>query len=224
MCSCVIWSKIAVLAAAGRDGIDGDVVAGELLAERLGQRDHAGLGGRVVGGVGVAFLAGDRGDVDDAPVVLRDHAGHDRARADEGAVEVDAHHLAPFLDLGLPGLGVDAGDAGVVDEDIDASEALDGGVAGLGDRGGLRHVAGDRVDRSPSALAVFCASAMSRSQIATRAPEATKRSAMALPKPWAPPVTTAVRPSRSMTFDMCGFSDVEDRGFGDLAITNGEAR
>src|SRR5262249_26694307 len=38
------------------------------------------------------------------------------------------------------------------------------------------------------------------SQIATFAPEATKRSVMALPKPWAPPVTTAVRPLRSILF------------------------
>src|SRR5688500_9936070 len=42
------------------------------------------------------------------------------------------------------------------------------------------------------------------------------RSVIALPKPCAPPVTTAVRPSRSITFDMGGFSDVEDRGLGDL--------
>jgi hypothetical protein len=38
--------------------------------------------------------------------------------------------------------------------------------------------------------------------MATRAPEATNRSVMALPKPCAPPVTTALRPSRSIWFFM----------------------
>jgi hypothetical protein len=57
------------------DAVDGDVVAGEFLAERLGERDDAGLGGRIGRGVGVALLAGDRGDVDDAAVIARLHAG-----------------------------------------------------------------------------------------------------------------------------------------------------
>jgi len=53
---------------------------------------------------------------------------------------------------------------------------------------------------SPISLAVFSASAASKSQIATLAPEATKRSAMARPKPCAPPVTTATRRLRSIWF------------------------
>src|SRR5882672_11082931 len=53
--------------------IDRDVVARQFLAQRFRQRDHAGFGGRVRAGIGVAFLAGDRRNVDDAAVVLRDH-------------------------------------------------------------------------------------------------------------------------------------------------------
>src|SRR5262245_4673960 len=52
---------------------------------------------------------------------------------------------------------------------------------------------------APSARAVSRARGTSRSQIATRAPDATNRSVIALPKPWAPPVTTAERPSRPMS-------------------------
>src|SRR6478735_42240 len=52
----------------------------------------------------------------------------------------------------------------------------------------------------PTSLAVFSASAESKSQIATLAPEATKRSVMARPKPCAPPVTIATRPLRSILF------------------------
>ena len=120
------------------DGIDRDVVGRELLAERLGQADDAGLGGRIGGGVGVAFLAGDRGDIGDAAVVPLDHAGDDRLAAIERAGEVDADHLVPLLGRVLPGLGDRPGDAGVVDEDVDLAEgvkrlvagALDGGIVG----------------------------------------------------------------------------------------------
>src|ERR1700730_3066602 len=67
----------------------------------------------------IAFLAGDGGDVDDAAVILFDHRGHDRLATDERPVEIDAQHLAPFLEVGLPHRLVDAGDAGIVDENVD---------------------------------------------------------------------------------------------------------
>src|SRR3954462_14907455 len=53
---------------------------------------------------------------------------------------------------------------------------------------------------SPICFAVFSAKGWSWSQIATFAPDATKRSVIARPKPWAPPVTTAHRPFRSILF------------------------
>src|SRR5882762_10188485 len=56
------------------------------------------------------------------------------------------------------------------------------------------------VTPSPISLAVFSANGWSWSQIATLAPELTKRSVMARPNPWAPPVTTAQRPFRSILF------------------------
>src|SRR5690349_18388712 len=52
----------------------------------------------------------------------------------------------------------------------------------------------------PISLAVFSANGRSWSQIATFAPDATKRSAIARPNPCAPPVTTAQRPLRSILF------------------------
>ena len=73
--------------------------------------------------VRIAFLAGDGRDVDDAAVVLLDHRGHDRLAADEGPVEIDAQHLAPFVEVGLPHGLVDAGDAGIVDENVDLAES-----------------------------------------------------------------------------------------------------
>src|SRR3984957_8723686 len=77
-------------------------------------------------GVRIAFLAGDGRNVHDAPVVLLDHHGRNRLAADEGAVEVDAQHLAPLLEVGLPDRLVDPGDAGIVDENLDLAEGFQG--------------------------------------------------------------------------------------------------
>src|SRR5258706_2033574 len=90
--------------------------------------------------VRVAFLAGDRGDVDDAAVILLDHRRHDRLAADEGPVEVDAQSLAPFLEVGFPYRLVDSGDAGIVDENVDLAERFERGVFRLLNRGKIRHV------------------------------------------------------------------------------------
>ena len=92
------------------------------LPRRLGQRDHARLGGRVGHRVRVAFLAGDRSDVDDAAVARLHHVRRDRAAAQELAGEVDAQHALPFLDRVVDRRRVHAGDAGVVDQHVDLAE------------------------------------------------------------------------------------------------------
>src|SRR6202023_615588 len=97
-------------------------------------------------GVWVALLAGDRGDVDDAAVFPGEHRRHDRLAADEGAVEIDAQHLAPLIEIGLPYRLVDAGDAGIVDENIDLAERLQRGISRLFNRGEIRHVDLERGD------------------------------------------------------------------------------
>ena len=182
------------------DGVDGDVVLGDFLGERLGQRDDAGLRGRVGGGGGVALLAGDRGDVGDAAVVARDHAGHDGAAADELAAQVDADDAVPFLDRIFGDLGVQAGDAGVVDQDVDLAKAAIVSRVRRSTWGFVGDIDGERDDlaarRQPSP-AVASASALSRSQMATAAPPASSRSTTARPMPWAPPVTTAARLAKS---------------------------
>src|SRR5262245_4407717 len=50
--------------------------------------------------------------------------------------------------------------------------------------------------------AVFFANSISRSQIAIAAPESRNRSTIARPMPCAPPVTIALRPLRSILFDI----------------------
>src|SRR5215207_2109550 len=124
---------------AGRDDVDGDPGARAFLGERLGEADVAGLRGRIVRLAGLALLAVDRGDGDDAAELAFAHAVPDRVRHVEDAVEVGVDHLAP-LDGRHPVEHRVAGDAGVVDQDIDRAEVrlhlLDAGRAGLvvGDR------------------------------------------------------------------------------------------
>ena len=112
-------------------------------------------------GVGVAFLAGDGGDVDDAAVFLLEHRRHHRLAADERPVEIDAQHLAPFVEVGFPHRLVDAGDAGIVDEDVDLAERLQRVVAGLLDRGEIGNVDLEGRDGAPISLAVFSANGRS---------------------------------------------------------------
>jgi 3-oxoacyl-[acyl-carrier protein] reductase len=129
-----------------RDAVDRDVVGRELLAERLGQRDHPGLGGGIGAGGRVALLAGDRGDVDDPAVALLDHQRHDRAAAVEDRVEVDLDHLAPRVGRVLPQRMVGPGDAGIGDQDVDPAERRAGRPGGGLDRGEVGDVERLRLD------------------------------------------------------------------------------
>ncbi len=103
----------------GRHAVDCDVVAGKLLAERLRQRDHAGLGRGIGAGIGVALLAGDRGDIDDPAIALGDHQRRHRLQAVENAVEVDRENAPPFGDRIVREGRIHPRDAGIVDENVD---------------------------------------------------------------------------------------------------------
>src|SRR5690606_8224282 len=101
----------------------------------------ARLRGAVVRGVRVALLAGDRGDVDDAAVAVGDQVRHHRPAAQEGAGQVDVDNAAPLLGAQLPDLGVVAGNAGIVDQDVDLAEGRQGRL-----HGGLDGVRGGDID------------------------------------------------------------------------------
>src|SRR6185436_11705343 len=107
-----------------RDAVDQHPRLSELLPERFRQRDYARLGCRVGDRVGIAFLAGDRGDVDDAAVLRLHHLRRDGAAAQELAGEVDAQHALPFLDGVVDGRHVLAGDAGVVHQHVHPGDSL----------------------------------------------------------------------------------------------------
>ena len=113
-----------------RDAVDAHARGRKLLAERLGERDHAGLRGGIGAGVRIALLAGDRGDVDDAPVAALLHARHHRAAGEERTGQVHVHHGTPFVERILRDRRVDAADRRAVDQDIDRADA----ALGLGKR------------------------------------------------------------------------------------------
>ncbi len=130
----------------GGNAVDGEIVAGSFFSEGFGEGDDAGLGGAVSHGVGVAFLAGDGGDVDDAAVVVTEHVGDDGAAAEEDAGEVDVEDLLPIFDGIVPCGVIGASDAGVGDEDVDAPVAGEGRLGGVldgGSAGDVNGVSGD---------------------------------------------------------------------------------
>ena len=112
------------------DGVDGDVAAGEFAGEGLGEADEAGFGGGVVGLAGLASFADDGRDVDDAAPAGFEHGLHAGLGYEEGAGEVGGEDVVPVFALHAEGKGV-AGDAGVVDEDIDAAEVGDDGAGAV---------------------------------------------------------------------------------------------
>ena len=108
---------------ARRDRVDADVVGPEFARERIGETDHAGLGGRVGDEVRAAEHPGDRGKIDDGAVAELLHVRMHRLRREELVLQVDVHRAVPRLrsDLAHPLAGIVGG---VVDEHGDRPELL----------------------------------------------------------------------------------------------------
>ena len=104
------------------DGIDQHAGGGQLLARRLGQADHRGLGRRVDGQAGVAVLARHAGQVHHpAPAPLA-HAGHEDPHGVHRAQHVDVEDALPLLRRRLQQRLVRADDAGRVDQHVDRAD------------------------------------------------------------------------------------------------------
>ena len=190
---------------AERDRVDVDLELAPLLGDRFRQADDARLAGGVVGLAGVAERARGRGDVDDLAehlaaflaLLLGGLAQVRRGRADdpEGDDRVDVEHRLEVLVGHLVHGRVDRV-AGVVDDDVDLAERVDGASA----RAGRARRAWSGRPRTPPSrpaisLAACWATSPSRSLISTCAPCETSSSAVARPIPRAEPVTIAALPS-----------------------------
>ena len=91
------------------------------------EADDAGLGRGVVGLPAVAGDAGDRADEDDPAAVAQPVGGQERLVHPQDRQEVDLEHPGPALGVGV-GEELVAGDAGVVDDDVEAPVPADGVV------------------------------------------------------------------------------------------------
>src|SRR6478736_5590889 len=110
---------------AGADGVYGDAELAELFRGRARQSEKSGLRCRVVRTAERAHHPAGRGrDINDAAVVLGAHCRKNGFRHQERRGKVDLDHSTPFL-------GGEIGEAcrqrkrGVVDEDVDPSEACE---------------------------------------------------------------------------------------------------
>src|SRR5665213_1370231 len=106
---------------AGRDGVDGDALAGAFLRQRLGEAVDAGFGGGVVDLAVLPGLAVDRADIDDPPEAAAAHAVDHQPAHIEARGQIGRDHLAPLLGRHAV-QHVVAGDTGVVDQDLDRAE------------------------------------------------------------------------------------------------------
>ena len=138
-------------------------------------------------------------DVDDGAAALRDHrgAGHG-LRHREGADEVVADDLLEVLQAHVGG-EERALTAGVIDQDVDASNCLHGFDEGGNLRRlpdvapGLRQAVAARRDSSCRMAAMGSGR---RPQMASRAPQSASSRTIAAPMPVPPPVTIATPDSR----------------------------
>ena len=109
----------------------------------LGQPDHRMLAGAVDRDMRRADQAGDRGGVDDAALVLLQHHRQHMLHAEEHADHVDVEHLAKALQRIFRDRLDVALDAGVVVEDVDGAELVDGGADIFGDLVLVGDIGGD---------------------------------------------------------------------------------
>jgi hypothetical protein len=118
---------------AGSDGVDLNAFGGPLVGEGLGELGDAALGSCVGRDADAALEAEEAGDVDD---LAASFSGHDVSGDElgelEDAGEVDLQDVLPGVEGSVDG-GVAVDGAGVVDEDVDATEVVvDAAEEGLG--------------------------------------------------------------------------------------------
>ena len=106
---------------AGRHAVGGDTSTCHFMRQRLGHADHARFGRGVVGLSRTARRCYNRGDADDPPPALLEHAAQQRSRQPERRRQIDGENGVPVV-VGHPEHELIAGDPGIVDEDVDPAQ------------------------------------------------------------------------------------------------------
>ena len=126
-----------------RDCVDADPDIAQLRGLLLRQVDQCRLAGSVRDAQRARAQSRDRCDVDDAAAAVAQHHARGGLRAQECAAEVDVEHARPFVVRRLEDR-LEYGDAGVVDERVDATEARDDRIECACNLRGNRDVAFER--------------------------------------------------------------------------------
>src|SRR5580658_4587924 len=131
---------------AGRDGIDLDIVHAPFAGEIFGEDDHATFAGAVTDGRKLRRRATQSrygGDVNNFSAALRDHGAAYRLRKQERSGEIGFDDFVPLLERhGFDGRA--PGSAGVVDEDVYATEFFERGIGDLLNAGWIFDITGER--------------------------------------------------------------------------------
>src|SRR5579859_509764 len=104
------------------DNVGADAVGALLLGERQGQGLHGRLAHVVGRAVGRVEQGGDAGDHDDVAAPALAHVRDDELAEVVWAERVHPHHPLHFQRVGVDDALAAAGDAGVVDQDVDVAE------------------------------------------------------------------------------------------------------
>lgn len=107
-----------------------DVVLGTLLSQGLCEANHGELSRRVVGLAKVAKETSSRGSVDDTTVLLLPEVGPGSSCALVSTLDVHLVDEVPIFVLHVLEANITE-DTGVVNENVDAAECLDGGFDDL---------------------------------------------------------------------------------------------
>lgn len=110
--------------------VGNDVVLGTLLRKSLSKADLGKFGGRVVGLAKIAEQTGSGSSVDNATELLFAEVWPGGTSRLVGTLDVDLEDQVPILVLHILEADI-AEDTGIVDEDIDAAERLDGSFDNL---------------------------------------------------------------------------------------------
>ena len=134
---------------AGADGGNADAFAAQLGVQALGEAYEGEFTGHIREHVGHGEFSADAGDVDDGGVAGADLAVQQMRECCVDGVdcgeEVGGHGAA----IGFEGLVFDRADfddAGIVDEDVDVAEVVDGVIDEHGSLGGVGQVGGNEKD------------------------------------------------------------------------------
>ena len=114
---------------AGRQAVDIDIIVADFARQGAGEADGGGFRRDVMDAPRAAGKYGAGGDVDDLAGFLRAHGRQHGAAAEKQAAQIDRHELIPFRRIdGFDAAAVhrhDGENRGVVDENIDAAEAIE---------------------------------------------------------------------------------------------------